>query len=98
MATILIVNKGGDSAVAESYYATGGLAVTRTRDPRDAWQVTHLASGRAVSTGFSQRRRARAFQQALLTLAVDWSQARDTLRALPDLAQHCRALRATIPT
>jgi hypothetical protein len=62
----------------DAYYVRQGLAVTRMIDAQ-RWHVTHLASGLALDNGFTERWRAKAYQEALLALAIDWQQDRQVI-------------------
>ena len=80
MATIQAAIATGTQPV-DAYYVTQGLAVTRAIGMR-GWHVTHVASGMTLEArAFGQRKQARAYQQALLDLPIDWSQDKDALLA-----------------
>lgn len=72
--------QGGQTLAVMIYDLERGLAVQR-HAPVDHWDwpgwgVVHVASGRlVVHCVLPTRERAREAQQALLTLAVDWTQA-----------------------
>ena len=92
MATVRIALSAKTEIHMRAFYVERGLAVTQAISGA-GWRVTHLASGMALDARpFPQRQQARAFQLALLALAVDWTVDATALKATPGMAASVRGL------
>lgn len=97
MRKINLITRNGRTELTEAYYVRQGLAVTRVLESRTRWHVTHLASSMSLDYSFSQRQRAKAYQDALLALDIDWTQSDGALRTIPDLETRMRDLLDALP-
>lgn len=96
MPTIPVTTPHGPQPT-DAYYVRAGLAVTKMLDNPQWWHVTHIASGMCLDNAFRKRQRAKAYQDALLSTDIDWSQSGDVLRRRPDFQTTVRGILANYP-
>ena len=92
MATITFTGSDQHVYTMAIYYPEKGLAVQCGRSSA-AWGVVHVPSGSLMGTcRLGTRAQARAYQQGLLALGVDWEQGLETLAADTALREQVRTL------
>ena len=85
MQTITIYGQDHEDAVTlPIWHVKNGLAVQRHRS---GWAVVHVPSTYLVTGGYASRTDARAVQERLLALPIDWTQSAKGLWRFKELVQ-----------